>query len=212
MPFNTKDIDSKHILAARSLGVDDAVGVPDSKWFVAIVNSRHEKSVGNKLREINVESYVATQKELRIWRNGKRKVIDRVVIPSVVFVKCTERARQDIVKLPFVNRFMVNRCADSGNLNKPVAIISDAEIDKLKFMLGQSDIPVEFVPTIFRVNDNVRVIRGSLCGLEGEIKENSNGTHTLIVSLSMLGGATVFIDPKDVEKFPAAQTINQTCT
>ena len=67
-------------------------------------------------------------------------------------------------------------------------------------MLGQSDYPVEFIPTEFKVNDNVRVIRGKLCGLEGEIRENSDGTHTLIVSLSLLGGATVFIDPHDVEK------------
>lgn len=202
MPFNAKDIDCKPILTTGPLGVDDAVGVPETKWFVAIVNSRHEKAVSKKLQEINLESYVATQKEFRVWRNGKRKVIDRVVIPSVVFIRCTECARREVVKLPFVNRFMVNRCADSAGLNKPIAVISDSEIDKLKFMLGQSDCPVEFVPTIFHVNDNVRVIRGSLCGLEGEIQENSDGTHTLIVSLSMLGGATVFINPQDVEKIP----------
>ena len=202
MPFNAKDIDSKPILTTVPTGVDDAVGVPDTKWFVAIVNSRHEKAVSEKLRSINLENYVATQKEFRIWRNGRRKVVDRVVIPSLVFVKCTENTRREIVKLPFVNRFIVNRCADSGGLNKPVAVISDSEIEKLKFMLGQSDCPVEFVPTIFHVNDNVRVIRGSLCGLEGEIQENSDGTHTLIVSLSMLGGATVHINPQDVEKIP----------
>lgn len=200
MPLTKENIDLGSNLATVPEGVDDAVGVSNLKWFVAIVNSHHEKSVAEKLSSINIESYVAVQKEMRVWKNGKRKLIDRVVIPSIVFVRCTEQTRREIVNLPFVNRFMVNRSAETGGLNKPVAIIRDAEIEKLKFMLGQSETSVDFTPTIFRVNDNVRVIRGKLCGLEGEIRQNSDGTHTLVVSLAILGGATVFINPHDVEK------------
>lgn len=181
-------------------GVDGAVGVSDTKWFVAIVNSRHEKSVAEKLLEINIENFVATQKEMRFWRNGRRKLIDRVVIPSMVFVKCSDRQRREIVTLPYINRFMVNRTVETNGLNKPVAVISNSEIEKLKFMLGQSDYQIEFVPAVFRIKDNVRVIRGSLCGLEGEIQNNPDGTHRLIVSIPMLGGAIMHIDPKEVEK------------
>ena len=200
MSLDAKNNYPDHSLAAVPPGVDDAVGVSEAKWFVAIVNSRHEKSVADKLKEINVESFVATQKEMRIWNNGRRRMIDRVVIPSVVFIRCSEKERRNIVTLPFIFRFMVNRSAGSGELNKPVAVISDEEIGKLKFMLGQSDYPVEFVPTIFKVNDNVRVIRGKLRGLEGEIRRNSDGSHALAISLSLLGGATVHIDPQDVVK------------
>lgn len=81
-----------------------------------------------------------------------------------------------------------------------MAVIGDAEMSKLKFMLGQSDTPVEFVPIEFRINDTVRVVRGSLRGLEGEIRTASDGTNTLLVSLPLLGGATVHIDPMDVER------------
>lgn len=190
----------ENIATAEPSGVDGAVGVPEAKWFVAIVNSRHEKSIAEKLQTTGIETYVAVQTEMRVWANGRRKIVDRVVIPSMVFVKCTERQRRHIVNLPYVNRFLVNRSTDSGGLNKPVAVIGDAEIKKLKFMLGQSDSPIEFAPTEFRVNDNVRVIRGSLRGLEGEIRENSDGTHTLVVSVSFLGGAIVHIQPQDVEK------------
>ena len=196
----TDEKKSEKVVAAVPSGVDGAVGIPEVKWFVAIVNSRHEKSVAEKLHTTGLETYVATQKEMRVWANGRRKIIDRIVIPSMVFVKCTEQQRRQIVNLPYVNRFLVNRSADSGGLNKPVAVIGDAEIQKLKFMLGQSDTPVEFAPTEFRIHDTVRVIRGSLRGLEGEIRANSDGTHTLVVSLALLGGATVHIDPKDVEK------------
>lgn len=188
------------VLSAVPQGVDGAVGVPESKWFVAIVNSRHEKVVGERLAENGLETYVAIQKEMRVWANGRRKLVDRVVIPAMVFVKCSEKERRRIVTLPYINRFLVNRSADSGGLNKPVAVIGDDEIQKLKFMLGQSDSPVEFVPTEFHVHDTVRVVRGNLRGLEGEIRENSDGSHTLVVGLSLLGGAIVHIQPRDVEK------------
>lgn len=181
-------------------GLDGAVGVPEAKWFVAIVNSRHEKKVAENLQETGISSYVATQKEMKVWKNGKRKTVDRVVIPSVVFVNCTEKERRQIVGLPFIYRFMVNRSAESGTLNKPIAVIPDLQIRKLQFMLGQSDLPVNFVPSAFKVKDNVRVIRGSLKGLYGQIMENSDGTHTLTVGLELLGGAAVKIDPYDVEK------------
>ena len=187
-------------LTTVPVGVDGAVGVPDAKWFVAIVNSRHEKAVGKKLAEIGLEVFVATQEEMRVWKNGRRKMIDRVVIPSMVFVHCTEPQRRQIIALPYICRFLVNRMADSGGLNKPVAVISDAEINNLKFMLGQLDSPVEFVPTEFRVKDNVRVIRGNFRGLTGEIRENSDGSHVLVVGFPLLGGAKVFIKPQDVEK------------
>lgn len=196
----TEEVKSDRVVAAVPSGVDGAVGVAEIKWFVAIVNSKHEKSVADRLQTSGIETYVATQKEMRVWANGRRKIVDRVVIPSMVFVKCSEQQRRQIVNLPYVNRFLVNRSVNSGGLNKPVAVIGDVEIRKLKFMLGQSDSPVEFAPIEFRINDTVRVIRGSLRGLEGEIRANSDGTHSLVVSLSLLGGATVHIQPQDVEK------------
>ncbi|MDE6301585.1 MAG: UpxY family transcription antiterminator [Muribaculaceae bacterium] len=185
-------------LATVPAGVDDAVGVCETKWFAAIVNPRHEKSVAEKLHYLGVESYVATQEEMHVWKNGKKKLIERVVIPSTVFVKCTEKTRREIVTYPFILRFIVNRSADTGTLNKPVAVIPDDQMARLRFMLGQNETSVNFSPTLFRINDNVRVVRGHMKGLVGEIIKNSDGTHTLTVSIPMLGGATMLINPRDV--------------
>lgn len=186
--------------AAGPSGVDGAVGVAESKWFVAIVTSRHEKKVAEKLENLGYEAFIATQQELRIWNNGRRKMVDRVVIPSIVFIRCTEQQRRHIVMLPFILRFMVNRSVDSGSLNKPAAVVPAVQMRRLQFMLGQSDTPVNFDPTMFKVHDNVRVIRGHLRGLEGEIIKRPDGSHTLTVGLNMLGGATVLINPEDVER------------
>lgn len=184
------------------VGADGAVGMTETRWYVAIVNSRHEKSVAEKLDLIGIEAYVATQRELRVWQNGRRRMVDRVVIPSIVFICCTEQQRREIVALPYIYRFMVDRTADCGTLNKPVAVIPEEQMRRLQFMLGQTDTPVNFDPTAFRVHDTVRVVRGSLKGLVGEIARHPDGSHTLTVSLSILGGATVQIAPHDVEKLP----------
>lgn len=175
-----------------------------ARWFVAIVNSRHEKKVAEQLKALGIECYVAVQREMRVWKNGRRKMVDRVVIPSVVFVRCVEKQRREIVAFSFILRFMVNRSVASGGLHNPVAVIADEQIRKLQFMLGQSDIPVNFVSARYRVHDNVRVIRGQLAGLEGEIMRNSDGTNTLTVGIPLLGGATVMIDPLDVELIAGA--------
>lgn len=43
-----------------------------------------------KIAALGYDTYVPTQKELRRWKNGRRKIIDRIVIPAAVFVRCTE--------------------------------------------------------------------------------------------------------------------------
>ncbi len=187
-------------VAAVPSGVDGAVGVADAKWYVAIVNARHEKKVAERLIDLGLESFVATQKETRVWANGKRKTIDRVVIPAIVFIRCNEEKRRAIVRQPYIHRFMTDRTADCGTLNRPAATIPDRQIATLRFMLGHSDSPVGFMPETFRIKDNVRVVRGRLKGLEGQIINNPDGTHQLAVNLDLLGGATVKIDRSDIEK------------
>lgn len=180
-------------------GVDGAVGVAEPHWYIAIVNSRHEKAVARKLREIGVKSYVASQWEARVWANGRRKKIERVIISSIVFVHCTESSRREIVNLPYINRFMTDRAADGGSTLRRLATVPEVQMQKLMFMLGQADSPVGFDPCTLKVDDNVRVIRGPLRTLEGIITQNSDGTHTLTVSIPLLGGANVRINPLDVE-------------
>lgn len=174
----------------------------DKRWFVAIVNARHEKAVVEKLLQLGIGAYAATQREMHQWANGRRRAVDRVVIPSMVFIHCSDQERLCIVQLPYILRFLVNRAADSGSLNKPVAVIPQEEMDRLQFILGHSDTPVNFVPTVYRIRDNVRVIRGPLRDLVGQITENSDGSHSLKVGMAMLGGVVIRINACDVERIP----------
>lgn len=181
--------------------VDDAVGVAKNYWFVAIVNHNSEKQSSEKLDKMGVTNYLPTQKEIRVWRNGRKSKVDRIVIPSTIFIYCTEQRRKEIVGLPFIFRFMTNKAGSvNGFSNKPLAIIPDYEIKRLKFMLGQSDIPVEITSKPFKTGDKVRVIRGNLKGLEGEVLDMREAKSELIVALDFFGCAKLSIDTINLER------------
>lgn len=182
--------------------VDSAVGVPGSYWFVAIVHFHSEKQSAEKLTKMGIETYIPTQTEIRVWRNGRKSKVDRIVIPSTIFIHCTEQQRKEIVKLPYIYRFMTNKAGSSsdGSFNKPLAIVSEKEINQLKFMLGQSDIPVTIMDRPFKVGDKVRVIRGSLAGLEGEVTTGDSDKSEIVVTLQYFGCARLTIDTNSLEQ------------
>lgn len=197
--MNTNKTD--HIVPAATDVVDDAVGMGKSHWFVAIVNHNSEKQSSEKLTKMGIVNYLPTQTEIRIWKNGRKSKVDRIVIPSTVFIYCTEERRKEIVALPFIFRFMINKAGTiKGSANKPIAVISDNEIGRLKFMLGQSDIPVEIIEKPFVNGDKVRVVRGSLAGLEGKVIDTKNSKSDLIVALDFFGCARLSIDTINIER------------
>lgn len=190
---------SKEVTAAPPC-VGDAVGVTGRKWYVAIVNNNSEKSVQERLTKLNYESYVARQTILQVWKNGRKAKVDKVVVRAMVFIHCTENERKDIVALPFIKRFLTNKAGTPTNGNtRPLAVIPQAQIDTLRFMLGQSDVPVTIVDAPYRIHDRVRIVRGNLKGLEGEIIQTDNSKSELIVRVDILGCARISVDTINIE-------------
>lgn len=186
-----------------SADVDDAGGVPGACWFVAVVSHNGEHAVARRLGERGYVTYVASQREMRVWRDGRRKEVDRVVIPSTVFVCCAEHERRDVVKVQGVSRFLMNRAGAGGVCP---AVVPDVQMDRLRFMLGATDRRVEFVGEGLRAGMCVRVVRGSLCGLCGEVVgdgRSADGSVRLLVRVDALGCACVEISELDLEPFSA---------
>lgn len=182
-------------------GVGSAVGLDKSHWYVAFVKNNTEKSSSEKLAKAGYENYVPIQTECKIWKNGRKAVVDRVVIPAIVFIHCTDKERKNIVALPYIFKFMVNRAGTPYHTSsKPLAIIPDSQIEKLRFMVGNSDTPVTFEAQNFRKGERVRVIRGSLIGLEGEVSYVNGDQSELSVSIDFLGCAKLTIKSIDLER------------
>lgn len=196
---NKNRIVNQNVTIAEST-IGDTDAAPCRQWFVAIVKNNTEKSSCERLLTMGYNAFVAKQTVLRVWKNGKKVKVDKIVIPSMVFIKCTEAERRDVVTLPFINRFLVNSAARSINgVTRPLAVIPDAQIEQLRFMLGQSDIPISFVDTPLRPHDKVIITRGSLTGIEGEVIQTIDGKSDVIVKVDILGSAKMSINTNNLE-------------
>ena len=179
---------------------DDAVGM--EKWFVAIVRHNTEKSVCDSLISQGINAYVASQPRLRIYPSGRKKWIHAVIISSKVFIRCSEKQRLAIVRNPLIYRFLTNPGGALVNGHRPLAVIPDAEMDTLRFMLGQSDFPVSFDASQYPPGAAVAVVRGSLKGLRGEVIETDSVHKEIIIRLDLLGCAKVQIPASDLSPLP----------
>lgn len=192
--MHTQKTSDAHCVSPATTVVDDAVGVAETQWFVAIVTHNTETSAALKLSDLSIEAFAAVQPETRIWRNGRRHTANRIVIPSVVFFRSTETQRRQIVNLPFISRCL----SDRANA-KPVATIPDSQIQLLRFMLGHSETPVEFLDHQYCVGQQVKVTRGRLLNAEGSIVHLPNGRGELVIALGALGGAKCTISLSDIQ-------------
>jgi transcription antitermination factor NusG len=184
-----------------AIHADDAVGVETPHWYIAIVGNRSEHRSSETLLASGYETFVASQREKHVWKNGRSKEVDRIVLPSLVFVHTTESERKKHVAFfPCIKRFLTDpsRRKEPG-APAPAAIVPDREMDALRMMLSQSESPVSIVENPIRVGDKVRVLFGRLKGLVGTVQRSGAGRSRLFVSLDILGCASVEIDRNQVE-------------
>lgn len=180
---------------------DEGVAVPESQsegsteapklWFAACVKMNCERKVSAQIEALGIETYVPLQTQIRQWSDRKKKV-QVVVIPLIVFVRCTEEESRQIEMLSSVSRLM-----RAPGRKKP-AVIPDNQIETLKLLLNQEKMPVEFSLQKIRKGDRVRVMRGFLSGVEGVVVQVEN-SESLAIEISMIGYAMVKIDRVDVK-------------
>lgn len=191
--------ENKPLSSLSTSVVSDAVGLPLSHWFVAIVKQNTEKAVRDRLEESGHECYVAVQEEMHVWKNGRKSKVERVLIPSIVFIRSTEEERKKIVNLPYITRFMVDPASGLQGDHRPLAKVPADQIEKLRFMVGHSSSPVTIGTKNYKKGDKVRVIRGSLKGMEGEVNSSDGKSSELVVNIDFIGSARLKIDTINVE-------------
>lgn len=175
-----------------------AVDVTDDRearskfWIAAYTRPRSEKKAALELRKNGIETYVPIQKQLRTW-SDRRKFVEIPVIPMIIFAKISEEDIQIIRE-----HSLIIRIISQPGIKVPAHIPTD-QIDKLKYMLGQSEIPVSFENGYFKSDDIVTIVRGSLIGLIGQVKDVKDDMTEVWVSIDLLGGAIIKIKGTELE-------------
>lgn len=160
-------------------------------WAAVLVQMNTEKSVAERLNKIGVTNYVATQTQIHKW-SDRRKKIDKVVIPMVVFVHIDKKTERFLRTLSFIYKFISYPGA------KEAAVIPDSQINDLKFMLNNSENDVEIAPSALTPGDKVEIVRGPLKGLSGELFQADVEKPMVAIRLDCLGYACVSVKKTEI--------------
>ena len=162
------------------------------RWLAAYVKMHHERKVRDRLAQLGITHFLPVQEEVRQW-SDRRKKVERVLIPMMIFVQVDADEQRTVIELPSVLRYLVLRG------ERVPAEIPQGQMDRFRFMVDYSDSPVLFDTGDLQPGEKVRVIKGSLTGLEGELIL-VDGKSTIALRIWQLGCATVEMCRSMVEK------------
>ena len=162
-------------------------------WYIAYTRSCQDKNVAAALSARGYEVFVPIRKEVRQW-SDRKKVVDRLLIPHMVFVRCTELERRNSVsEIPYITRYLTEK---PGNYK--AAIVPDYQMDAFMAMVASAGGEVALIDHPLSPGDLVRVKHGALEGKVAELVK-VEGKDCLAVRLPILGAACVQIDRNSVE-------------
>lgn len=170
---------------ARSLRMDN------KRWLVAYVKMHHEKKVRDRLTAMGIENFLPVQTEVRRWSDRLKKV-ERVLIPMMIFVYVDAREQREVIALPSVLRYMALRGEHAP------AIVPDGQMRQFRFMVDNSEGSVAFNTSGLQPGKQVRVIKGPLAGLTGELV-TVDGKSSIAIRIEQLGCAVVEMARVQVE-------------
>ena len=155
----------------------------EPKWYILHTYSGYETMVresllrlieNNNLSDMIVDVKIPTEQTIEEKANGKKKVVERKLLPCYVFIKMIYT--NQIWYLVTNTRGVTGFCGPQG---RPIPMKED-EIRKMRLE--------EFVTDAdFKIGDKVSIDNGPLEGFIGEIKEFNDETQRAKVNITMFG-------------------------
>ena len=164
-----------------------AVGSAPVRWYIAECKSTKEGTIRTMLKNANYEVYVASMMKEVVYKSRNRRMTEKIVIPGKVFVRTEVSSLMPIMRdYSSVRRFMINRLSEG----RSYAYVPDDQMQQLQYMLGHASNPVHLTSADLKLNQKIRVMRGSLEGLEGWYYKEG---HTSYVVVKMEMGSNHYV-------------------
>jgi len=170
-------------------GTNDGEAYP-KRWIAVFVQVNREKKIATQLMKAGYETYVPTQQEIHQW-SDRKKIVDRIVIPMIVFVRATVIEEKWLRELSYIFKLLAlpGTYEDKRGYATP---IPDHQIEGLRFLLENADSKVTFV-TNLKADCYIRVVSGPLKGVEGVVSDFDERNTNVGVMVDGLGYAKVQI-------------------
>lgn len=159
-----------------------------SPWWAIYTRHQHEKVVAQVLTAKGFEVFLPLYDSVRRWKD-RNKTLSLPLFPCYVFLRGGLNRRLQVLTTPGVHTILYN--------GERIAVIPKDEIEGIRKAVS-SPFRVEPHPFL-RCGDTVRVMRGSLEGVEGVLVRKKS-LYRLVLSVEMLAqSVAVEIDATDVE-------------
>jgi transcriptional antiterminator NusG len=164
--------------------------ISSPQWFAVWTRSRQEKVAASMLNALDVVTFLPLKSEIRQW-SDRKCTVTTPLFSGYLFVRMNIDldSRLQILKTPGVVGFV-------GNNTGPLPI-PNQQIESIRRLL---DSGIDFtVGPLLREGDRIRVIRGSLSGMEGTLVRTSSETR-LILSVDLVKRSlSIDVSRHDVE-------------
>ena len=168
-------------------------------WFAARTRDKQEFAICKSLsrlkseEHLDVDYYLPTRIVVSQLKY-RRKRSEVPVIRNLVFIRTTKQTACDISNIYNVPLFYMKDLSTHSML-----VVPDKQMEDFRFLLDFSEEAVEMTNENIKAGDLVRVVKGSLRGMEGELIRHK-GVTKVLVRIDMLGCAMVNIPASFVEK------------
>ena len=160
-----------------------------ARWFAIFTVHQHEQKVVERLRYREIESFVPTYEEKRIWKDRQKKTLTLPLFPTYVFARLDRHDFARVYESTSVRRIV-------GNSRGPVAL-SEKEVEFLRSERIRSQIrPYKGLV----IGKKVRIRSGHpMAGVMGVLVREENGLK-FVVSVPMINQhASIHVSAANLE-------------
>lgn len=163
-------------------------------WYAAYTRVNQELLIKKKLDELGIENYLPQEELVRGTPLGRKK-IRVILIHGLIFVR-TDKA----TSFSLLNDYMLNIVYLKDRENRHSLIIPDKQMEDFMFLLDFSTDGVEVLNKDLKRGDRVKVVKGPLQGLEGELVRLKGHKRVIVRLDGVVSIATSYIPGSFLEK------------
>lgn len=163
-------------------------------WYVAHTRVNQELWVKKKLDELGIENFLPQEEQVRETPLG-RKTIRVLLIHGMIFIRTDKATSFSLINDHGLNIVYLRDIEGRHSL-----IVPDKQMNDFMFLLDFSPSGVEVLNKNLKRGDRVRVIKGPLMGLEGELTRVMGHKRVVIRLEGVVSIATSYIPGSFLER------------
>lgn len=149
-------------------------GTRKMHWYAAYTKINQELTIKKRLDHLEIENYLPMRDEVRETSSG-RKNVRVILIPHLIFIRTDQTTAFSLLNEQGLNVVYLKDLE-----TRHLLIVPDKQMRDFMFVMDLSPESVILNDESFAVGVKVQVVKGDLCGVEGELVSIANRTHVMI--------------------------------